>query len=48
MRAKLEPLAQPYPKREKQANVGTTDTAAEHHRPSRSNPTSQELVDHAS
>lgn len=37
MAAKIKPLAQPYPKREKQANVGTTDTAAEHHRPSRSN-----------
>jgi hypothetical protein len=38
MHAKIQPLAQPYPKREKQANVGTTDTATEHHRSSRSNP----------
>ena len=37
MRARIEPLAQPYPKREKQANVGTTDTATVQHRSSRSN-----------
>jgi len=37
MRAKLEPLAMPYPKREKQANVGTTDTATVQLRSSRSN-----------
>lgn len=37
MRVRIEPLAQPYIKREKQAKVGSTDTAAEHHRPLRSN-----------
>lgn len=37
MRARIEPLAQPYPKREKQANVGTTDTATVQLRSSRSN-----------
>ena len=37
MHAIIQPLAQPYPKRVKQANAGTTSTAAEHHRPTRSN-----------
>jgi len=37
MSAIIQPLAQPYPKRVKQATVDTLDTAAEHHRPTRSN-----------
>lgn len=37
MRAKVAPLAQPYPKRAKQATTGSTGEAAEHHRPARSN-----------
>ena len=37
MRQRIEPLRQPYPKREKQAMTGTTSTAAAQHRPSRSN-----------
>ena len=37
MHVKIQPLAQPYPKRVKQATVDTLDTAAEHHRPTRSN-----------
>lgn len=36
IRARIEPLAQPYPKRAKQATIGTPDEAAEHHRPARS------------
>lgn len=36
MRAKIAPLAQPYPKRAKQATTGSTGEAAEHHRPARS------------
>jgi len=39
MSAKIAPLAKPYPKREKQAMVDSLDTAAVHHRPSRSNST---------
>lgn len=37
MRAKIAPLAQPYPTRAKQATTGSTGEAAEHHRPARSN-----------
>jgi len=36
IRAKIQPLAQPYPKRAKQATTGSTGEAAEHHRPARS------------
>ena len=36
MRAKILPLAQPYPKRPKQATPGTTSEAAGQHRPGRS------------
>lgn len=38
MRRQIEPLAKPYPKREKQAMAGTTGTAAGQRRPSRSKP----------
>ena len=37
MKARILPLAKPYPKRDKQAMVGTTDTAEGQHLPSRSN-----------
>ena len=37
--AKIALLAKPYPKREKQAMVDSLDTAAVHHRPTRSNLT---------
>ena len=37
MRAKILPLAQPYPKRPKQATAGSTGTAAGQNRPGRSN-----------
>jgi hypothetical protein len=37
MRAKIEPLAQPYPKRPKQATPETIGEAAGQHRPGRSN-----------
>ena len=37
MRAQIEPLAKPYPKRDKQAMTATSGTAAGQHRPSRSN-----------
>ncbi len=37
MRAQIEPLAKPYPKRDKQAMTDTIGTAAGQHRPSRSN-----------
>ena len=37
MRAKIAPLAQPYPTRAKQATTGSTGEAAEHNRPARSN-----------
>lgn len=37
IRARIEPLAQPYPKRPKQATPGTTSEAAGQHRPGRSN-----------
>jgi hypothetical protein len=37
MAAKVQPLAQPYPTRSKQAAAGSTGAAAEHHRPGRSN-----------
>ena len=37
MRAQIEPLAKPYPKRDKQAMAATSGTAAGQHRPSRSN-----------
>jgi hypothetical protein len=37
MRAKILPLAQPYPKRPKQATPGTTSEAAGQNRPGRSN-----------
>lgn len=37
MRAKIAPLAQPYPTRPKQATAGSTSTAAGQHRPGRSN-----------
>lgn len=37
MSAKIQPLAKPYPKREKQAMVDSLDTAVVHHQPSRSN-----------
>ena len=36
MREKIQPLAQPYPKRTKQAMTGTTGTAAVQRRPVRS------------
>ena len=36
MRAQIEPLAKPYPKRDKQAMADTLGTAAGQHRPSRS------------
>ncbi len=36
MRAKILPLAQPYPKRPKQATPGTTGEAAGQNRPGRS------------
>jgi hypothetical protein len=36
IRAKFHALAQPYPKRAKQATTGSTGEAAEHHRPARS------------
>jgi len=36
MRAQIAPLAQPYPKRDKQAMAATSGTAAVRHRPSRS------------
>ena len=39
MSAKIAPLAKPYPKRVKQAMVDSLDTAAVHHRPTRSNLT---------
>lgn len=41
MRAKIQPLAQPYPKRPKQATAGTTGTAAVQRRPGRSNSQQQ-------
>lgn len=37
MRKQIEPLAKPYPKRDKQAMTDTIGTAAGQHRPSRSN-----------
>ena len=37
MRARILPLAKPYPKRDKQAMTATSGTAAGQHRPSRSN-----------
>lgn len=37
MSVKIAPLAKPYPKRVKQAMVDSLDTAAVHHRPTRSN-----------
>jgi len=37
MRAQIEPLAKPYPKRDKHAMAATSGTAAGKHRPSRSN-----------
>jgi hypothetical protein len=37
MRAQLEQISKPYPKRLKQAMADTLGTAAEHHRPKRSN-----------
>ena len=43
--AKIQPLAQPYPKRVKQAKVETIGTAAEHHRPTRSNSIESSLVE---
>jgi len=39
MRARIMPLAKPYPKRDKQAMADTLGTAAGQHRPSRSNIT---------
>jgi hypothetical protein len=39
MTVKIKPLAKPYPKRVKQAMVDSLDTAAVHHRPTRSNLT---------
>ena len=39
MSAKIAPLAKPYPKRVKQAMVDSLDTAAVHHRPTRSSLT---------
>jgi len=39
MKNQVAKLAKPYPKREKQAMVDSLDTAAVHHRPSRSNLT---------
>lgn len=36
IRARIEPLAQPYPKRAKRATTGSTGTAAVRHRPARS------------
>lgn len=41
MKSKVEPLAQPYPKRPKQASTETIGSAAEHHRPGRSLSTSE-------
>ena len=37
MKKRILPLSKPYPKRDKQAMVGTTDTAEGQHLPSRSN-----------
>lgn len=42
MRKQIEPLMQEYPKREKQAMVGPTNTAAVQRRPSRSNSIDQQ------
>ena len=39
MNAKIKPLSKPYPKRVKQAMVDSLDTAAVHHRPTRSSLT---------
>jgi len=39
MSVKIALLAKPYPKRVKQAMVDSLDTAAVHHRPTRSNLT---------